>query len=1310
MAKNMKIRRGNDGFSYPYTSPDLVVDENGKSNTKKFEEIEYSKADKNEVFTMANMGQDIKEAMTGGSVAVVGKNTILEENITNKQITPYKTNFIQYGNNLLDTNTLISGYLYSDGNIKNGNYKTTTYIPFTNTDKINLSRIDKPEINKLMTRRAIRTACFYDSSYNLLSDFYYDNTDLIKESITYQGSGNVAYIRVSIQSLLIDNAMLYLGEERTEYEKNGVIINKLKLNENLKEEIETKIKINNNVLKDKTIINFGDSIGAGDGNNGVGYAELLAKKNDMTCYDYAVGGATITTSTNDILAQIEKAKNDKKTADYILFDGFTNDINNGAVKELGKISDGYSQTKDINTFSGAFEEICFRLKSYWKGIPIFYVRVHKMNSRDTELQNTYSTRAKTLCERWSIPVIDIYNEGGLNTYITDHKTLYTNNADGTHPNELGYNTFYVPLIEKNLKGGATSSANIKADNIKIEDTNNNFTSTNVEGVLEEVSAQLKDIAKQIESGNIGNNIEPALMDMPKVFITGDKFNDMTAEKNEVSLDMEYISKTSRFTSAIKTKWQGSSSVSNTSFLRKNLTAKLYADNTYTEKLKKIFKDWKVKANKYVWKSNWIDISASRNIVSARLWNQIVSSRTDYNSLPIEIRESPKNCAIDGFPFKLYVNGTYDGIYTWNIPKDGYMFNMDENNPNHAVLCAEKNNDVGTLTGDGISACEFRKTAKIDGSDWSLEFPDILQDSIKTSFNNLITCIMTSSDTEFKANINKYLDIQSAIDYYIFAYFMCGTDSLGKNIIMMTYDGIKWLCSMYDMDTTWGLNFTGSNFYKPTMKCPEEYQENNSLLWQRLESCFAKELQDRYFELRKTVLSEANIINEFEKFLDVIPYEIKEEEKNLEQYSDRPSKYTNNIKQIRNFVRDRAIYVDGEFKNIVPIMPTGITLDNTSLTVALNGTARLTATIEPNNATNKNIIWASSNESIATVTGGVVSGLKEGTCIITASTNNGFIATCNISVQVIEISVTGLTISNTTLKLDKDTTTQYQLSVSYIPSNTTQTGVTWLSTNTQVATVNRDGLISILGKGTTNIIATSSHNTSIDATCELTVTGSNLVEYYLTQNEGWSIGANSVTTVSSWEIPGFNDNIIEFPTSSSTVATIECNDLEVVADNTKRTQTKEIIAGIKTTNNYLSIKLSVDKVANQDLNGLRIYLEQNPIKVKFKLSNNVKSFEIPTTGWTKVITNEISNIYHFELDIDETIATNITNATSKTASFAPCGSSALTGSNNDTITNRFAISGNKLYFVPAHQKVNQFTAEDVTTYLEQFETHCIYYVV
>ena len=35
----MKTRKGDDGFHYPYTSPDIVIDADGKSATKKFEEI-----------------------------------------------------------------------------------------------------------------------------------------------------------------------------------------------------------------------------------------------------------------------------------------------------------------------------------------------------------------------------------------------------------------------------------------------------------------------------------------------------------------------------------------------------------------------------------------------------------------------------------------------------------------------------------------------------------------------------------------------------------------------------------------------------------------------------------------------------------------------------------------------------------------------------------------------------------------------------------------------------------------------------------------------------------------------------------------------------------------------------------------------------------------------------------------------------------------------------------------------------------------------------------------------------------------------
>lgn len=78
-----------------------------------------NKANKNEIFSMANMGQDVKEAMTGGSVAVVGKGAVLTENIVPRQITPYTTNFFNVVN-FMDLSSLkfVNQFVGSDGVIK----------------------------------------------------------------------------------------------------------------------------------------------------------------------------------------------------------------------------------------------------------------------------------------------------------------------------------------------------------------------------------------------------------------------------------------------------------------------------------------------------------------------------------------------------------------------------------------------------------------------------------------------------------------------------------------------------------------------------------------------------------------------------------------------------------------------------------------------------------------------------------------------------------------------------------------------------------------------------------------------------------------------------------------------------------------------------------------------------------------------------------------------------------------------------------------------------------------------------------------
>lgn len=494
-------------------------------------------------------------------------------------------------------------------------------------------------------------------------------------------------------------------------------------------------------------------------------------------------------------------------------------------------------------------------------------------------------------------------------------------------------------------------------------------------------------------GNVDQvSVEPAYDDMPKVFLTGSEFSNMNTTKNEVKMWLEYISKTDKFKAAIKIKFQGNTSLT---FPKKNFTIKMYTDDTYEDKLKKSFKDWNHNGNKYVLKANYVDHAHARNIISANLWSEIVASRADYDSLPVEMRTSPRNGAIDGFPIKLYVNGTYQGVYTWNIGKDDWMWGMDEDNADHILMCAETNDNGKKIS----TPCNFR--ALWSGSNesyWTVEV-GTNSTSVKTALNNLIQFVMDNDGDNFRNGIGQYLDIQSAIDYYIFMYDICGLDGLAKNMLLATYDGKKWICGAYDMDSTFGLWYDGSKFVSTEYACPEDYQETNSLLWERIEKNFMHELKARQAELRASVLSYSNIVTHFERFMDVIGLELYEED--LTIYTGIPSGSTNNIKQIRNYIRDRQVYVDAEFASMRdPVPCTGITLDKTELTFNGEGMQTITASVTPADTTD-NVVWTSSVPTVAfiTVEGNVctVNSVGSGDAVITASCGD-YTASCNVTVS------------------------------------------------------------------------------------------------------------------------------------------------------------------------------------------------------------------------------------------------------------------------------------------------------------------------
>ena len=77
--------------------------------------------------------------------------------------------------------------------------------------------------------------------------------------------------------------------------------------------------------------------------------------------------------------------------------------------------------------------------------------------------------------------------------------------------------------------------------------------------------------------------------------------------------------------------------------------------------------------------------------------------------------------------------------------------------------------------------------------------------------------------------------------------------------------------------------------------------------------------------------------------------------------------------------------------------TSITLNKTNVTLKEGKTTTLTATVNPSNATNKNVTWSSDNTSIATVNNGKVTAKKAGTANIIAKSNNGKTATCKVTI-------------------------------------------------------------------------------------------------------------------------------------------------------------------------------------------------------------------------------------------------------------------------------------------------------------------------
>ena len=197
--------------------------------------------------------------------------------------------------------------------------------------------------------------------------------------------------------------------------------------------------------------------------------------------------------------------------------------------------------------------------------------------------------------------------------------------------------------------------------------------------------------------------------------------------------------------------------------------------------------------------------------------------------------------------------------------------------------------------------------------------------------------------------------------------------------------------------------------------------------------------------------------------------------------------------------------------------TGIELSLTSKTLTVGKAVTLKATITPANATNKDVTWKSSKESVATVDeNGVVTAVAAGRANITATAEGGtdVNATARITVEEAEdtVPVTEITLNKDEIELTAAGATE-QLEATVEPDDATNKEVTWKSSDENVATVDDEGLVTAVGNGTATITAEAKDGSGVKAEATVTVTiGGAAAAYTVTFNANGGTGAPAKVTV------------------------------------------------------------------------------------------------------------------------------------------------------------------------------------------------------
>ncbi|RXT30325.1 hypothetical protein BVJ53_01060 [Lacticaseibacillus chiayiensis] len=309
----------------------------------------------------------------------------------------------------------------------------------------------------------------------------------------------------------------------------------------------------------------------------------------------------------------------------------------------------------------------------------------------------------------------------------------------------------------------------------------------------------------------------------------------------------------------KTSWQGQSSQS---LPKKSYKFKPYTDATMKTKLPMQIDPKFAPASDFVLKAFYNDPTLSLDNIGNEIMHDLAASRKTFSP---DLNSTAYLGQCYGKPVELYFNDNYQGLYFFRSGAKEATYGVDGKDTTKFVIEGESEKGAAMFQAPAVT-----KWGDGTGDGLEVEFepniPDTLTDDQKAKFNAFVKMVNDGNIETFKANTLQ-TSVEAAIDYIIFYNLMGSVDSCGRNLEWVTWDnGDHFTVIPYDLDQMFFNDYNGIGRADTNVNAfpvvQMRFGTTHNKYFDLIAQAYPQQLNDRYYELRKTIMREDNIIKRF----------------------------------------------------------------------------------------------------------------------------------------------------------------------------------------------------------------------------------------------------------------------------------------------------------------------------------------------------------------------------------------------------------------------------------------------------------------